>query len=273
MEPVTVIAVIAYNSKNNSKNDFVKTIRSLNEGVQPPTMILLADSLCITNSIKKKDRVSVVSIGKQEITELDCFKVLDKAMKQSNKPYYYLITTPGIEYPVHLLQEYLSMHRPLNNTLKEKMEKDNKPFRGSVMGVSGVIMANNPNSNRNLDLELEMLLNGLNLPDEPVRNSIGYMHENATIDILELSGSVFAYSEDLNPSELISYDQINPDVGLANLCAQKGISRLQICTLTLNRFILEKMHILPNNKDNQLSSYLEGLEYLKKHDKLYLWSL
>lgn len=114
------------------------------------------------------------------------------------------------------------------------------------------------------------------------RTTIGYVRENATVDVLEQYGGVLLHRSQVS-SDLLSYlDKYRShlagagDLLLANYLAKRGINRTQVCVLTLNRYMLDAVGFtvkrVPTDKQTKEARYLRAVSELKDRGDFRLWA-
>ena len=134
-----------------------------------------------------------------------------------------------------------------------------------------------------MDMELESLLKGTETNFER-RTVIGYLKENATVDILQQYCSIFLHRSTLandfqdyleQCKHLLCSATQSSDVIISNYFARKGIVRTQICTLTINRYIIDVGGFTERRpqyaKDVQETQYQGTIAALKSSQIFSLW--
>jgi len=276
-----VFTLVAYDS--SVRNDFNSTVLSLNNCQPAPTAIGIIQSSTVPQSLKKKSRVVMYKPDKYaegQVKPLDVMQLIPKLLEdykqEKDEDVYFMIVTPGNSYPKHIIDEYLRTHGKMSATLEQKLKesKNAPPFKGSVFGLSGIFLVSDPK--KLMDMELQCLQDGIDMPEKPPKNSIGYVNSNATVELLEFNGSVFFNSKHIKAewfdSTLQNRELINSvpnDMLFSNVCSLNGILRSQICAMTFNRFVFERMGLIRNhNEKDKTLRYLSGIEYMENNKHL-----
>jgi hypothetical protein len=187
---------------------------------------------------------------------------------------YILFLNSNCTYPPHLIKEYEQCVPDLEKALREKLPNNN----GSVYGLSGVVMA--PDKQRNLDLEFRDLI-GKPIDPYEVRNTLGYVRENATVDYLESCGSVLIHRSQLKDDFLVylakakakdtgselapNQETLSMDVILSNYFAKHRFLRTQICNFAINRFMLIRAGYFQNYRELDEQDKRDLYERTVKH--------
>jgi hypothetical protein len=185
-----------------------------------------------------------------------------------------LLVEAGNSYPPHLVTQYRTAGRELGPRLIDQINQipeDRRPkCQGQVYGIGGVNFVTD--RQRSLAEEYQYLtdysLDGTIRP-KTQRNGLGYFRDNATVEILE-----FAYSLWLPLSTqligLTNFLECNrtlrsvlPDLLFSVFLAQKNLVRVQLCTLVLNRYMMECLGCTPTiNQETKNKLYLKHAELL-----------
>lgn len=196
------------------------------------------------------------------INEQSPISVLTKAYSSlEDKDEMLLYVDSTTVYPPNLLSEYTNMVEKLTADLDTKLKGANK----YVFGYFGLVLT----TNRDLWLEREFqrLTAPEPSPESDKRNAIGYVTDNATVDILELAGTILVKASYLEHLDFSAHS--NPDTVLSNYFAQHKIYRVQVCTLALNRFMMAGCKYV--TKLSTFDEVSEEIESLKEQCKLYLY--
>lgn len=193
---------------------------------------------------------------------------------QSEEDVYCLVVDNRCTYPCHLVTEYRNQVDNLNKAINEKLPNT----VGSAYGMSGVVML--PNKKKDWDAEFEKLINGDSGDDEETpqekKTEFGYVRENATIDYLEISGSILIHRSQLF-NDFISYinrvltleHSLNDDVLLCNFLASKKVMRTQICSIFINRFMMDRLECFKHchiDEEQKKESFVNTAITLRKAD-------
>lgn len=239
--------VIALSCGPADVGHITSTIKSLQEGNVKPHEIVV--TLCggakAPSSLKKRAMVtgSRIYINSTDINVQGSLAAVVGIVNRykATDNVYIIVCDAKCDYPPHLLQEYATSVDELNHRLKEKLPDSDS----SIYGVAGTVMAKN--KNLSLEREFQQLIGKTDEQHEE-RNMIGYVRETATIDFLESCGSILLRRSQLK-DDFMDYlktavgsgsDALSSDVILSNYFAKHKILRTQICTLTLNRFMLNR---------------------------------
>ena len=223
----------------------VAAVDSLLLATQPPDEIILALPLSarykIPSVLRHNSRVRLerTEYDYGSLTGLVCALELygdDAAVTL-------VLVSSTMRYPKNLLQEISAIKPELEKQLRAKMPQ----YTSSVWGLGGTVMVRN--KEHNMELELQALMAGEDVPAADARSIIGYVRDNATIDILETAGVIVFDRNQIVKRDFMALvepfraglaaQQYCGDVLLSNYFGGRGVFRTQICTLSLNRFMLE----------------------------------
>jgi hypothetical protein len=104
-------------------------------------------------------------------------------------------------------------------------------------------------------------------PNKLRYNSIAYPKETCTVEVLEIYGSIFAnldYLKDIEFKE--DYNRLTASVFLSNYLNNIGIYRTQLCTLTANKYVMNRIGCfkevsIPNEKDYIDSLFIHNYKW------------
>jgi hypothetical protein len=259
---MNVHALVAYDSEK--KNDFNIVIQSLNQCQPQPTSICILNNGKLPQSLKKKPRVHIYKSKHRQIKPIDVFDIVPHLDRKEKN--YILIVTPNNRYPIHLIEEYLTFVPKM----EESLIKQKPDFKGSIYGLSGLFMV--CDKKKLMDKELEYLEKGIDVPTQNQPNALGYINQNALVEVLEMEGTIF-FNLDIIQSEWFQLDtktrNINNSLLLSNILSKHNILRSQICNLTFNRHVLIKMGFFQNShkEPEKTDDYLSSLASLKSKEK------
>lgn len=232
---VTVLALIAYDSDTVLQDDFNITIQSLNNCQPPPTAIGMISCAALPTSLRKKNRLTIYKVpGLTKVKPLDVLR-LPSLMHKGEETVFCLIVSPNNNYPPHIIEEYLNFYPKIMANIKSTAASK------MICGLTGIRKV--VDKKRQMDSEIAALAAGQ--PTEPTTSfmTTSYPIENAPVDELKFSGSVFYRMEDLDPDQVlpVGMTAMSSEQCLADYCKKSNICMFQVCTLTLNRLIFERM--------------------------------
>jgi hypothetical protein len=265
---------------------FGKTLESLFKGkiIAEKTVVVRSDKHSI-NMKKIPDNVSVidgVGVGKGPkslVTMLDCIA------SQEGSQGRLLLVLGGVIYPRHLLQHYINNIQTLEADLVRQMTEKKVDYNGVVFGISGLTMVSN--RKENIVKNTTSLLKHTN-PFYVQRNQCGWINSNATMDILELRGSVLIDAKILTgftdyvrkitlPDTITEAEAADyTSVLLSNFLANKNVMRTQICNIELSRLLLEHFDSFQkepkhSNDNDKNVSLVKIIQNLYEQNMFYLW--
>lgn len=230
---VTVYALIAYDSETVLQDDFATTIQSLNNCQPPPSAIGIISCPALPTSLRKKNRLTIYKVpGLTRVRPLDVFRLPALMPASKDEAVYCLIVTPNNSYPPHMIEEYVQIHQKL------VANKGNSGHQAIVCGLTG--LKHVVDKKRQMDSEIEALAAGRPLPDPNKFMTVSYPIEHTPVDLLKFSGSVFFLTSDLSGLD-VSVAPAQSEELLADYCKKSNICMFQVCTLTLNRIMFERM--------------------------------
>ncbi len=255
-------------------------VESLQFGLRKPDQILVTlptdKKYTIPNNIRKMPNVVINRID-ADLGVLSSVVGFVQEYK-ADSDVYALVLNSNCTYPKNLLREFELSIPELDKVLSTKIPN----FKGSVYGLSGQVIV--PDKSRLLEQEFDDLLNGAETHIEK-RSVIGYVKENATVDILESYGGIMFHRSQIDTDAFMSYlHKTNKytkgaeDLLLSNYFAQRSLQKTQICSLTLNRYILDGVGYTEHreqrkHRGKQLQEQIyQGVIKGLRHDGLFcLW--
>jgi len=238
-----VVAILT--STPEDMDNITDTINSLIFGSRPPEEIVIALPLTarykIPAALRHSERIRLERTDYDfgSLTGLACALELydDRADIQL------MLVSSTMRYPKNIVQEFLAIRPELEKQLASKLPQ----YTSSIWGTGGTVMVQN--KERDMDRELEALMAGHDIAPSDNRTIIGYVRENATVDILETHGVIWLNRQQVVKSDFMQMLKkygdglvkglLCGDTLLSNYMASRNIFRTQICTLTLNRYLLE----------------------------------
>lgn len=216
-------------------------VESLQLNLRKPDQILITLSIdkkyVIPNNVRKMPNVVINRID-NDLGVLSSVVGFVQEYK-NDADVYAIVLNSNCTYPRNLLRELEMTIPELDKVLGTKIPN----FKGSVYGLGGQVVV--PDKSRLLEQEFEDLLSGAETRVEK-RSIIGYVKENATVDVLESYGSIVFHRSQIDTDSFMSYLQKtanyprgSEDLLLANYFAQRSLQKTQICSITLNRYILD----------------------------------
>lgn len=240
--------VIALSCGPDDVSNITSTIKSIQEGYVKPyeIVVTLYNRAKAPSSLKKRtmepgSKIYIHSLNSSSPAATGSVAAVMGVVNRykPDDDAWIVVCNPKCNYPPHLLQEYSLGIDSLNKSLKEKLPDSN----GSIFGIAGAVMAKN--KNLNLEREFQQLIGDIDEHHEE-RNMIGYVKETATIDYLESSGSILLRRSQIQ-DDFTDYvkavemtESLSADVVLSNYFAKHNVLRTQICSLTINRFMLDR---------------------------------
>jgi len=274
--------LIAYDSREKHI-DFNITISSLNNCVPAPTAIGIVQSSRVSPCINLIENVNVFNtLNTLNIRPLDVFNIVPELLKKytcvDEKDVYFWLVTAGNKYPQYSLEEYIKAYPNMDKALHKKIKdtyKDAK-YKGTILGLSGLFLRNNPK--KQMDMELKCLQNGEDMSLTQERNSIGYVTEHATVDILELNGGIFFNNHVIDYNKFAHIDRnllnvIPNDLIFSNICSEMLVLRTQIYCHILNHSVFERLGMIKSiDNETKTKLYINGLNELNnKGVNITLW--
>lgn len=256
-------------------------VDSLQSGLQKPDHILITlatdRKYSIPNPLRKIPNVTINRIDNDYGPLTAIVGFIEEYPASADV--YCLYLNGNCQYPRNLLREFTGSLAELNRILAEKLPN----FKGSVYGLGGIVMV--PDRQRVMDMEFDGLLKGEDTNFEK-RSIIGYVKENATVDILESYGCVFFHRSQIG-DDFMEYlkacKKTQADAGavlcsdmiLSNYFAKNTLMRTQMCTLNINRFMLDAAGFTEHRKHRDKPAKEEVLlrtaMALRKDKMFYLW--
>ena len=268
-----IVVCMLYDSDNIST--ILQSVKSITDGQVIVTDIVIADynALPLPSSLKKKEKVSIIKTLN--------YGVLSSLVAAINKhgtsdSVNYILADGQVIYMENMVSYYLKSTQELTEGLKSKIPAgDAEGFKGSVFGLSGLLFIENKQIT--LQTELQELLT----LDEPAKNlkrsQIGYTRDNSTVDLLEISGSMYFTGPQIdNLKDSLrqeTYTRITGAVFLANYFAKKGIYRTQICNLDNNKYIMQQFNLFQKAVKLNMNDYYLEINRIYKEDMFYLWTV
>lgn len=272
--------VVALTSSDSQISDTVKSV--LDGQIQPSEILVtLRNGIKVPQSLRKNDKVHIHRI-EESAPDYGMLNALVGVMDRypSHSDIYILLLDSTCTYPPHLITEYGCI-KELEQKLKERVPTSN----GSIYGLGGVVMAHD--KRRNMDLEFQELL-GKSTESYEKRNMLGYVLENATVDYLEICGSILIHRQQLKDDFLVYLSKLfkageqlqdTPklcnDIVLSNYFAKHQIHRTQICNLAINRFMLKRAGYFKNYQEldepQKRDFYERTVKYLRAQSCFYVY--
>ena len=250
--PIRLIIGVCYTNPNH----LVNTIKSITDGILQPSDIVVADyGLQLPSSLRKKENVSIIRTPNYgSLSSL--IAILEKYSKIKSKEVVSIILIDGqVTYMPHLIPEYIYSSPLIAQQLKSKITTT---YNGCIYGLNGLKFIED--KQKILELELTALTTNTASPS-PIQQNIKKIilsQDTATVDVLEFAGSIYmqySYLEGfiLNPEP---YDMATGALIISNFMATKNIFRMQVCTLTNNRYIMEKIGCFSKQDKLDQNKYL-----------------
>jgi hypothetical protein len=238
--PIKLVVAVCYTNSSYVPN----AVKSVTDGFVRCTDIVVADyGPPLPTSLRKKDNVSIVRTPKYGY--LSSFYAAVEKHGTGPDVHYILIDGSTIYMP-HLISEFLNIAPQMDKIIAEKINGASK-LNGIIYGLAGIIFSDN--KQQALEDELSSLLG-----ETDAAPSSGFScttpnisQENSTVDLLDFMGSVYIRGPFLEGikdeifATVKSYQAAEAAVLLANWLASKDVLRVQVCTLTNNRFIMERI--------------------------------
>ena len=235
-------------------------IDSLQSGHRQPDQILVTLSTDkkynIPNVIKKMTNVIINRVDNDLGVLSSVVGFINEC--KSDADVYALVLNSNCTYPKNLLSELEVTIPALNKILATKITD----FKGSVYGLGGQVILQD--KTKLLEQEFDDLLSGSDTYVEK-RSIIGYVKENATVDLLESYGGIMFHRsqiDDTFKSYLNAYANCSKgaeDLLLANYFAKLRLQRTQVCSYTLNRYMLDCLGYTDNKQKHHTKLAQEQL--------------
>jgi hypothetical protein len=247
----------------NDGEHIVDVITSLRTGLMAPSQIL------VVGRGQNKELPGVEYIVAEGVFDA-------RVLETIGDDAYILLLENDCTYPPHLISEYNATVGEIKKDLDQKLPNN----KGSVYGLCGVIMT--PDKAKILEHEFKELV-GEHEEGFESRCGIGYLRENATVDFLELTGSILIHRS-LIGADFMDYMAdvrskasagVDKDIVLSNYFAKHGILRTQICNLAINRFMLlrggyMRMHKALSDEEKQ-RKYVATVSELRSRGVFYAY--
>jgi hypothetical protein len=192
----------------------------------------------------------------------------------SHKDTYALLVSGSCVYPPQLVSEYLE-------ALKEVVVSGAK---GVAYGLGGIVMS--VDKQHNIEREFQSLLAGTATATDIAcdRTVIGYCKGTAQVDYLEIPHTILVARSCLDDG-LFKYLEAVPMepeadreglalestcVLLSNYFASRGVARIQVCNLILNRFMLTQSRCVPDPSKIQGQIFIETSTGLRAQRMLHI---
>jgi hypothetical protein len=237
--PIKLVVAVCYTNSSYIPN----SVKSIIDGFIRCTDIVVADyGPPLATSLRKKENVSIIRTPKYGALS-SLYAAVEK--HGTGPDVHYILIDGNTIYMPHLIPEYLNTAPQMDKIIAEKIN-DSTKLKGVVYGLAGVIFGEN--KKQALDDELSSLLGETDEPSSGFScTTPNISQENSTVDLLDFMGSVYIRGPFLDGlkeemfATVKSYQTAEAAVLLANWLASKDVLRVQVCTLTNNRFIMERI--------------------------------
>ena len=244
---VKLVVAVCYTNSSFVAN----TVKSITDGFVRVTDIVVADyGPPLPSSLRKKDNVSIIRTPKYGAMS-SLYAAIEKY--GTGPEIHYVLVDGSTLYMPHLISEFLNTVPEMDKLIVEKINGASK-VDGLVYGLAGVVFKEDKKKaledelNSLLEVEVEVEVEGgAPVPEKFCCTTPMITHENSTVDMLDFMGSVYirgpllAGIKDVMFTSVKSYQGTEGAVLLANFLAGNNVLRIQICTLTNNRFIMERI--------------------------------
>ena len=272
--------VVSITSSPEDIKHLSKTIDSIQSGLIQPIEILVTltnkQKYTIPDFLRRKKGVRINRID-QDYGALNGLVGFTQQYKLTEDVHCVLVSST-CQYPRNLLSEYVNNTNSMDAVLKEKISN----FTGAAYGLAGIVIV--PNKKRVLDMEFNNLISGKEEKFEQ-RTMIGYIKDNATVDVLETFGTILLHRRYLEDDFIVYLDRVQlliadsysfcTDMLLSNYLTSKGIIKTQLCNLNINRFMLDSGGFTEKRKSRSKSDkeqiYLNTVNYLRAINSFKLW--
>ena len=272
-----VVVVMTCNESNlKHVNDCVD---SLLNGVSPPTEILITFQKGVKIPLAIKDnKIIRTSWAEKNYGQLSgIVDAIKYYPNNTDTDTCILYLNCNCTYPSHLINEYVSCLPDLNKHLFKETPINN----GCIYGLAGIKMIND--KKRNLDLEFQQLLGKSEITYE-TRNVISGTENNSLMDYLECWGSILMHSSQFKADFIVYLDKVTDngknqnlsmDIVLSNYFAKHDIHRAQMCTLFINRYMMQRSGCSINykelSKDDKKILYEDTIKHLRSNNSFYTY--
>jgi hypothetical protein len=277
-KPIKLVYGVCYTNPNFVSN----TVKALLEGLLTPTDIVIADyGLVLANSLRKKDNVSVIKTPNYGMLS-SLYAILEKYGTAASV--HIILVDEATNYMPHLAPEYLNASPEMFKHLQSRIPAG-VPCEGAAFGLSGILFTED--TQKQLDSEFDALLDDSSLAAAKSdsgelslkRTLPTILKDTSTVDILEFSGSIYfkaSYLEGFKDAffsktaPAVSYDRFQATVFLSNFLAKKHIFRVNVCHLTNNRFIMDRIGCFDRLQKYSPTDYLPVMNTLYTKGELHI---
>ena len=235
--PVKIVVAVCYTNSSFVAN----TVKSITDGFVRCTDIVISDhGPPLPSSLRKKDNVSIIKTPKYGVLS-SLYAAVEKY--GTGPDVHYIIADGSTVYMPNLIAEFINTAPEMDKIITEKINGAAK-VAGIVYGLTGVVFKED--KSKALEDELNSLL-GEDVKEKFARTSPMVSHESSTVEVLDFMGSLYIRGpllqdvKDALFKNATSYQATEGAIVLSNFLAGKQILRVQICTLTNNRFIMERI--------------------------------
>ena len=211
-------------------------------------------------------------------------------------PDVYAVLVDGRQtYPKNYLYDMGLTIKELSPQISTKLPD----AKGVVYGIAGVMVL--PDKDRNLDTEFDALTQVGAPPGykAETRNQVGYGKDTMTVDYLELWGGIIVHRSLLDDSAPELPDMVQKDTGdiadctsdisdsahlslcpslsfelaMSSYLAERSYSRLQICNLYINRYVMIRMglHEETMNDCEKSDQCVKIAAFMRKNNNFHIY--